>query len=415
MFRKILKARYLIDGFSEGVIDYPCVVVEGNLIREVLQGGEEPERFGESEVIDLGEGTLLPGLIDSHIHVALGTSENYHEIIQESDGIHLASGVTNCLAALKAGITTLVDAGSRNLVAHDLRDASKRGIVESPRLLIAGRPLTITGGHFWFCNDNEADGCDQVRGRVRQFVKEGVDLLKVMASGGGSAQRGSMGGPTASMPAYSVEELRASVEEAHKFKRIVTAHCEAYESVHDAATAGVDVLAHCGFIMPDGERGYDEGAVKIMAEKRLYYNPTLQTGSARYDELLKRGENGVLSNRDKEALEALRYKFQRKYENLMRIVNSGVEVVAGSDSTGLGNSTRLVRAMEMMCEAGMPRMQVIKSATSTAAKALNMGGRLGSIQRGVEADIIGVSGNPAIDLSSLRKPSLVMKSGAVVC
>jgi imidazolonepropionase-like amidohydrolase len=410
----IIEARYLIDGLSDRVIDYPRIVVEGKSVKEVLKKGEESDCYENAEIIDLGDCTLLPGLIDSHIHMTLGTSENYHEVIRESDGVHLATGIVNSRAALIQGITTIVDAGSRNFVAHDLREASKKGIIETPNLLIAGRPLTITGGHFWFCNDNEADGCDQVRRRVRQFVKENIDILKVMASGGGSARQGSMGGPTASMVAYNVNELKASVEEAHKLGRIVTAHCEAYESVYNAASAGVDVLAHCGFIMPDGERGFDEEAVKLMATKKLYYNPTLQTGSARFDELKKRGESGTLALKDKDALEVLEYKFQKKFENLRRIIDQGVEIVAGSDASGMGNSTRLIRALEMMHEAGMSRIQVIRSATSIAAKALKMDDKLGSIKPGVEADILGVNGNVSLDLSSLRKTRFVMKSGVKI-
>jgi len=116
----------------------------------------------------------------------------------------------------------------------------------------------------------------------------------------------------------------------------------------------------------------------------------------------------------KEALETLRYKFQRKYENLMRMVRSSVEVVAGSDSTGLGNSTRLIRAMEMMCEAGMSPIHVVKSATSNAATALKMGDMLGSIRPGTEADILGVAGDITHDISNLRKTRLVLKSGVNV-
>jgi imidazolonepropionase-like amidohydrolase len=148
MFKKTLKARYMVDSLSDRVIEYPCLVIEGGVIKEVLHGGEESSPCAESELIDLGDCTILPGLIDSHIHVTLGTSENYYEVIRESDGIHIASGVVNFMAALKAGVTTLVDAGSRNLVTHDLKDASSKGIIKASRLIIAGRPLTITGGHF---------------------------------------------------------------------------------------------------------------------------------------------------------------------------------------------------------------------------------------------------------------------------
>jgi imidazolonepropionase-like amidohydrolase len=166
--------------------------------------------------------------------------------------------------------------------------------------------------------------------------------------------------------------------------------------------------------MPDGERGFDEEAVKLMAAKKLYYNPTLQTGSARYDELRNRGESGTLTRKDKDTLEALGYKFQKKFENLRRIIDHGVEIVAGSDASGLGNSTRLIRALEMMHEAGMSRIQVIRSATSIAAKAMKMDDKIGSIKPGVEADIIGVKGDVSLDISSLRKTRFVMKSGVKI-
>jgi len=412
--RTVIKARRLIDGVGEESIEDPILVVEGGLIREVHTRGEEPQIRSDDEVILLGDCTILPGLIDSHIHMTLGTSENYYEVVRESDGIHLAAGITNCRSALRSGITSIVDAGSRNLVAHDLREAEKRGIIEAPNLIIAGRPLTITGGHFWFCNDNEADGIEQVLRRVRQFVKEGIDILKLMASGGGSATQGSMGGPTAAMVAFSKEELETAVKEAHKFGRITTAHCEAYESVYNAASAGVDVLAHCGFIRPDGERSFDDEAVKLMAEKKLFYNPTLQTGSARYDELKTRNKMGSLSPKEKEALEVLEYKFNRKYENLRKMLAYGVEIVAGSDSTGLGKSTRLLRTLEIMHESGMSPIQVIKSATSNAAKALKIENKVGSIHEGLRADLIVVEGDPAKEISDLKKTKLVMKSGRIV-
>ena len=232
-----------------------------------------------------------------------------------------------------------------------------------------------------------------------------------MASGGGTATQGSMGGSTASMTAYNCEELKAAVEEAHKFDRTATAHCEAYGSVFNAASAGVDILAHCGFILPDGERSFDEEVVKLMAEKKLFYNPTLQTGSARHDELKRKDQTGNFTSRERDAFEVTGYKFKRKYENMMKMLSLGVEVVAGSDSTGLGNSTRLLRALEMMCEAGMSPIQVIKSATSTSAKALKIDYNVGSIREGFIAGLIVVEGGPSKEVSDLRKVKLVMKSG----
>ena len=193
------------------------------------------------------------------------------------------------------------------------------------------------------------------------------------------------------------------------------AHCEAYDSVGNAARAGVDVLEHCGFILPDGSRGFDEEAARLMAEKGLYYDPTLQTGSQRRDALrekMNRGER--LTDEEERALERLEYKIRRKSENLIRFVDIGVQVVAGSDGIGLGNSARVTRTMELMVEAGLTPMQAIVSATGNGAKALRMDHIFGTIRGGLEADIIAVHGDPSEDITRLRSPLMVMQGGKVV-
>ena len=152
-----------------------------------------------------------------------------------------------------------------------------------------------------------------------------------------------------------------------------------------------------------------------MAEKGLYYNPTLQTGSERYDKLRsKKNEGQVLTGEEETALNALEYKFQRKYDNLMRFIKMGVNVISGSDAMGLGNSTRLLRAMEMMVDAGMSPLNVIASATNTAAKAYKMDNVFGAIKVGLKADIISVEGNPEKDISDLRKIMFCMKEGKII-
>ena len=412
----VIRAKRMIDGTGSEPVNDPVIVVKGDRIHQVTLDGEGQIPHGEGvKELNLEGQTILPGLVDTHIHLTLGTHGGYGSIIKESDSVHLMAGIANVRAALRAGITTMMDAGARNLVAHSLRQGINLGLVEGPRLFIAGRPLTITGGHFHFCNDNEADGVDQVIKKIRQFVKEDVDYVKIMASGGGSANIGSLGGPSASQVAYNEDELRSAVDESHKLGRITTAHCESYASVGNAARAGVDILCHCGFILPDGTRGFDEEAAKIMAEKGLYYSPTLQTGSDRYDRLSSKKEEGQgLTNEEERSLKELGYKFQRKFENLMRLRKMGVKVLAGSDSTGIGTSTRLLRTMEMLVDAGMSPLEVIASATGTAAKAFKMGNLFGSIKVGLKADLIAVNGCPENNISDLRKLMFCMKDGEIV-
>jgi imidazolonepropionase-like amidohydrolase len=329
-------------------------------------------------------------------------------MMRESNGFHLMTGIINAKNALEAGITTVKEAGARDRVALDLREGWRLSLIDAPRLLISGRPLTVPGGHFHFCNDNECKGIEEIKTRVKQFAKEEVDIIKIMASGGGTK------GTRSSEPSFTEEELRAVVYEAHRLGKTTMAHCEAYDSVGNAARAGVDVLEHCGFILPDGSRGYDKEAVKMMVENRLYYNPTLQTGSQRLDVLKKKKSIGkALTSEEIQTLDRLEYKIKRKSENLMKMVEIGVQVVAGSDGIGLGNSTRLIRTMELMVDAGMTPLQVISSATSMAAKALHMDNLFGSIREGLTADIISVSGDPSKDISCLNLPSMVMQSGNI--
>ena len=407
---KVLRARRLIDGTGRAPLDYPMVVVKDGRILDVGAEGDVNLPRGESvEELSFKDGTILPGLIDSHLHIALGTRGGYEAMMRESNGIHLMTGIINAGRALAAGITTVKEAGARDNVTLDLREGWRRGLIEAPRLLVSGRPLTVPGGHFHFCNHNQARGVDEVRARVRQFVEEDVDVIKIMASGGGTE------GTRNSEASFTEEELRAAVEEAHRLGRTTMAHCEAYDSVGNAARAGVDVLEHCGFILPDGSRGFDEEAAKLMAEKGLYYNPTLQTGSQRRDALrekMARGER--LSGEEERTLEGLEYKIRRKSENLIRMVELGVQVVAGSDGIGLGNSAQVTRTMELMVEAGLTPMQAITSATGNGAKALRMDHIFGTIRRELEADIIAVQGDPSEDITRLSSPLMVMQGGRVV-
>ena len=410
MDTKVLRARRLIDGTGREPFDYAVVVVQNGRILDVGAESDVKLPRGESfEELSFTDGTILPGLIDSHVHLALGTRGGYETMMRESNGIHLMTGVINAGRALAAGITTIKEAGARDDVAMDPREGWRRGIIDAPRLLVSGRPLTVPGGHFHFCNDNQAKGVEEVKVRVRQFVEEGVDIIKIMASGGGTK------GTRNSEASFTEEELRATVEEAHRLGRTTMAHCEAFDSVGNAARAGIDVLEHCGFILPDGSRGFDEEVTKLMAEKGLFYNPTLQTCSQRRDALRgKINRKERLTGEEEYTLEGLEYKLRRKSENLLRMVDHGVQVVAGSDGIGIGNSAQVIRTLELIVEAGLTPLQAIVSATGNGAKALKMNHIFGTLKGGLEADIIAIQGDPSEDITRLRSPLMVMQGGRVV-
>jgi imidazolonepropionase-like amidohydrolase len=406
----VIRARKLIDGTGNRPLDYPMVVLKDSRIVDV--GNEDqldPPRGEYVKQITLENETLLPGLIDSHVHLALGTCGSYDEMMNETDGVQLLTGVANAREALRAGITLVKDAGARNRVTLDLKEGWKQGMILAPRLYVSGRPLTVPGGHFHFCNNNECSGVEEVREKVKQFVNEKVDIIKIMASGGGTK------GTSNRQSAFTEDELRVAVEEAHLFNKTTMAHCEAYESVGNAARAGVDVLEHCGFILPDGTRGFDKSAVRTVVKNNLFYNPTLQTGSTVRDNLQLRSERGeTLLNREKSILEELNYKIRKKSENLISMFKMGVQIVAGSDGIGLGTSTQLLRTLELMVDAGLSPMDVIISATSNAARALKMNHILGTITKGLEADMIAVKGNPLENISNLRFVKMVIQRGQTV-
>ena len=403
----VLRPGLVFDGTGAASKKNTIIVVQASKIVYVgsEQGFDIP---AEARYVDLPGKSVLPGLVDSHIHLALGTYGGYLDVMKDTDGIQLATGIINAREMLHAGITTVKDCGARNRVAFDLRNAWKLGLFDGPRILVCGRPLCITGGHFRFCNDNECDSPWDVRKRVRQMLAEGADFIKLMASGGGTP------GTDNSRPSFEEEEIQAAVQEAEKFGKTVTAHCEAYECVGRAARAGVHTLAHLGFTKPDGTRGFDEEAVRTIVQKGLYVDPTLQTASAQRDSLREKKKIGTLTEQEKAALEAAEYKVKIKQENLARMLRMGVKFAAGSDGWGLEKCTRLVRTLELMVESGMSRSDAIVSATKNGAESIRMGDLYGTIAEGKEADIIAVNCDPTENISVLRSPVMVMQAGRII-
>ena len=269
----IIRAKALIDGTGAPPLDNAVVVVDGSKITMVGRQGDPVPAGPEARVIDYPEGYLLPGLVDVHTHTIFSAASNNYEddIDRDNDEVLILRAAQNSYAHIKAGVTSMRDNGARNNVTFNLRRAAEMGLVTTPRLLLCGRPVTVTGGHFWWCNE-EADGVDGVRKAVRRLIKDGADHIKIMASGGGTLTTNNRN------RSFSTEELRAIVDEAHNRGKLTTAHACATEGMRRALDAGVDMMEHALFVEPDDSYVFDASIAERIAEQGTFISPTVQTG-----------------------------------------------------------------------------------------------------------------------------------------
>ena len=402
----VIKAKTVIDGTGVKPLENAAVVVEGSTIRAVVRRGQAALPEGPHvRTLDFPTGYLLPGLIDSHIHLSFGVYGCSHEELmnRDSDQMMLLRAAQNALTHLKSGVTTVRENGARNRVMFDLREGARRGYVTTPRLYLCGRPVTITGGHFHWCNQ-EADGVNGVRAAVRELVKDGADHIKIMASGGATTITDNR------KPSYSVDELRAIVDEAHNFGKLTTAHCLATQSLTNALDAGLDMIEHAGFRELDGSYRFDNDIAERISEQGVYVCPTVQTGFRQREALLARELERPLTAAEQGRLDGLKAKCESQLEFLGRMWNDfDISIVTGTDAVEILGDYCL--GLELMAQAGMSNIDIIRASTSVAAQAMDLAHLIGTLEPGKEADLIVVDQDPLQDIRALRSMSMVMRGG----
>lgn len=375
-------------------------LVRGGRIEYVGPENGAPPRDGLPEHRFPGA-TLLPGLINVHGHVAFSASATpVADMIADDDRRLMIRAVENARRALAAGVTTIRDLGDRGGVSLALRDAIDQGLLVGPRLLVAGAPITTTGGHCYFMG-MEADQADDLRRAVRQQVKAGVDLIKVMATGGGLTPGSNMAAPQ-----YSVNELTALVDDAHRLNRRVAAHAHGTAGIRNAAAAGVDTVEHCSWILSPDTYGYDDQAGSDLVKKGIFVCFTLSAGYR----FVERGDPNDplvakrLSNR------------QKRGEVQRRLLDAGARVVAGSDAgVTLTPFDDFALELELLTrDLGLTADQAIAAGTSVAAEALGIADRVGTLEPGKLADLLLVAGDPRRDIGNLRKVQGVFRDGEKV-
>ncbi|HEX5366433.1 MAG TPA: amidohydrolase family protein [Acidimicrobiales bacterium] len=383
-----LAARVLAatDPADPTVLDDGAVVVDAPTIAWVGRRADLPTGLAASaRHHELGDVTLMPGLVDAHVH--LGFDGGPHPVARmqaETDAEQIVLMLHSARQLLSVGVTTARDLGARAFLDLTVRDAIAAGTARGPRMLTAGRPITVTGGHCWFMG-GECDTADDVRRMVRLHHRMGTDLVKVMSTGGFMTP-----GSAPWFAQFTVDQLRAAVEEAHRVGKRVAAHAHGVEGIARAVDAGVDTIEHCSFAHPDGRHEVDRDLVGRIAAAGVHVCPTVNL-----------------------RLPALLSARGPRFEHpLVPLIEAGASVIAGTDAgIDLTPHHGYVGGLEAMAQLGMAVDDVLHAATARAAGALGVGHITGRLAPGLEADLIAVAGDPRADLSALRRLRLVLSRG----
>jgi imidazolonepropionase-like amidohydrolase len=402
--RTIIYCGQLIDPKSQQVIKQMSIIVEGNKITDVQNG--YITAGANDKTIDLKSRTVMPGLIDCHVHMETevapnrqlkGFTQNPADIAFEAAGI--------AKTTLMAGFTTVRDLGGSG-VNIALRNAIKRGITIGPRILTAGKTIASTGGHADPTNgyrkdlmgdpgpyEGVANGVDECRKAVRQRYKDGSDVIKITASGGVLSLEKDGSGPQ-----FSEEEIKAIVETAKDYGMPVAAHAHGAEAIKRAIRAGVTSIEH-GTMM-------DDEAIALFKKYGTWYVPTIIAGKASSDSAKKPGFFPAIVT---EKALAIGPKIQATFAKAYK---AGVKIAFGTDAGVYAHGKNWMEFVYMN-EAGMPILEAIKAATVSAADLLGMSESIGSIEKGKLADIVAVDGDPGKDIQSMGRVKFVMKDGVV--
>jgi imidazolonepropionase-like amidohydrolase len=366
------------------------ITINGNKV-EKIQPYHETENNDKAQVIDARGDTVLPGLIDTHVHVTMNPDDvgRWDDWIKEErKEILILKGMANALSLINSGVTTVLECGACSDTGFILREAINRGIVKGPRMLISGNPITITGGHCHYMGI-EADNEDEIRKAVRHLNKQEVDFIKFMPTGGSLTPQSNRRGVQ-----YSLSEVEVLVEEAKRCQKKVVAHALGTEGIVNSVKAGVDSIEHCAWLAPEDGYLFIEAVAEEIADKGIFVTPTLPSAFRYTARMAQAG-------------------FEERINNYKTMHSLGVKFLAGTDAgvpeVGFEDLAYSVQLLHE--EIGLSIEEAIETATSNAAKAIGKEEELGTVEVGKLADLIIVKGDLSSDVNCLKQVKYVIKDG----
>jgi len=389
--KTLFKGATVIDGTGAAPVKAD-LLIEG---KDILEVGNV--NCPDAKVVDVSGKVIMPGLINCHVHCTFegDSPDPFGVMSKETDAMTALRGARNLKKLLRSGVTFFRDMGARNHICIDLRNARNQGIIDGPEFIVAGKPITMTGGHAWMIG-RQADGCDEVRKATREQLRAGVDFIKIMATGGVLTP-----GVEPGAPQLTFEEIQVAVEEANKAGKKTATHAQGSTGIMNTVRAGIDSVEH-GFYLTDE-------IIDLMLKKGTFLVPTLNAVYAIVAGGIEAGMPAFVVEKAKKVMEDHRNSFRMAYK-------AGVKIAMGPDSgTPFNRHNETFLEIKMMVDCGMSVTDALLSTTKNAAELLGITQRYGTLEKGKASDFLVLGTNPVENIDALQNSlECVYKLGKLV-